>query len=112
MKSIFVAVLGSAVVFSSAAFAGWGATALNESTGASGESHGYPNRGAAIGAAIRACGAGCRMINWEHNSCVALATNGSGRWGESHGLSDRGSAQRRALAACGAGCTIKEWACN
>ena len=112
MKAIYVAVLGSALVFSSAAFAGWGATALNSSTGAYGESHGYGNRGAAIGAAIRVCGAGCRMINWEHNSCVALATNASGGWGEGHGFSSRGAAERRALAACGAGCSIKVWACN
>jgi len=52
------------------------------------------------------------MINWEENTCVALATNASGGWGEGHGFSTRAAAEQEALKECGAGCSVKEWACE
>jgi len=112
MKLISGAVLSVVLVYSSAAFAGFGATALNASTGASGEAYGYPSQEAAINAALQACGAGCTMINWEENTCVALATNGSGGWGEGHGYPTQAAAEQEALNACGAGCSVVEWACE
>jgi hypothetical protein len=112
MKVIYGAVLCAVLALPSAALAGWGATAYNSDTGASGEAHGYGSRGAAERAALGACGGGCSIINWENNTCVALATNSSGHWGESHGYPNRNAAVRAAVSACGAGCTWKEWACN
>lgn len=112
MKTIHGAALLAALLLPSAAFAGFGAIAYNSATGASSESHGYPSRAAAERAALRACGGGCSIMNWEENSCIALATNSSGRWGEGHGYSSRGRAVGAALAACGAGCRWREWACN
>ena len=112
MTKIFGAVSIAALVFSDVAFAGFGAIAYNSTTGAWGESHGYPGRRSAEREALRTCGGGCSIVNWEENSCVALATGSSGAWGEGHGYSRRGRAERAAISACGAGCTTRVWACN
>ncbi len=112
MKTVFGAALLCALVVSSAAFAGFGAIAYNAQTGASGESHGYGSLGAAEAAALGACGGGCSIMNWEENSCIALATGALGRWGEAHGYSTRGQAVSVAISECGPGCSWREWACK
>jgi hypothetical protein len=112
MKTIFGAALLVALMLPSAAFAGFGAIAYNSATGASSESHGYGSRAAAERAALNACGGGCSIMNWEENTCIALATNASGRWGEAHGYPTRARAVAVALSECGAGCRWREWACN
>ena len=112
MKTIYGVALLAALVLPSAAFAGWGAIAYNSATGANSESHGYPSRWAAEAAALAACGGGCSIMNWEENSCIALATGSSGRWGEGHGYSTYRRAVRAALSACGRGCTWRQWACK
>ena len=93
------------------AFAGWGATAYNASTGVASESHGYSCYDEAVAAALNACGGGCTIMNWEENSCVALAT-GNGGWGESHGYNNSNDAVNAAVSACGNGCAWQVWACN
>jgi hypothetical protein len=112
MKTIYGVTLLAVLALPSAAVAGCGAIAYNSTTGANSESHGYSSRAAAENAALNACGGGCTIINWEQNSCIALATNSSGRWGEGHGYGSRAAAVNAAISACGRGCTWREWACN
>ena len=112
MKGISALILSAALLAPSAAFAGWGAIAYNSYSGANSESHGYASLAIAENAALNACGGGCRIINWEQNSCIAFATGPGGRWGEAHGYPNSGAAIAAALAYCGGGCAWREWACN
>ena len=113
MKRISALVLCAALLAPGAAFAGWGAIAYNQNTGASSESHGYGSLWAAERAALGACGGGCRIMNWEHNTCIALATNGAGAWGEAHGYPNGDAAIAAAVGYCGRpGCAWREWACG
>jgi len=112
MKVICCAALIAIVAFPGVSLAGWGAISYNSSTGASGEGHGYPSRAAAQNAALSACGGGCRIINWEQNTCIALATNSSRAWGEGHGYATQAAAVSAAISACGRGCSWREWACR
>ncbi|MGD0027120.1 MAG: DUF4189 domain-containing protein [Xanthobacteraceae bacterium] len=112
MKVIYAVIVFAALVLPSAAFAGWGAIAYNSATGASSEAHGYSSRAAAQRAALRACAGRCRIMNWEENSCIALATNSSRGWGEGHGYATQAAAIGAAISACSGNCTWKEWACN
>jgi hypothetical protein len=112
MKSLFLSlVLVLVAALPQSAFAGFGAIAYNSYTGQSGESHGYMFYGDAINAALYACGGNCTIINWEQNSCIALAA-GCGRYGEAHGMYSPAAASQTALYECGPGCTLQEWACN
>jgi hypothetical protein len=104
MKLLGAAVLSVSLMLPGAAFAGWGAIAYNKATGASSESHGYGSLAAAENSALAACGAGCQIMNWEENECIALAT-GPGSWGEAHGYPSGESAALAAIQACGANCT-------
>jgi hypothetical protein len=112
MKAISVIAVFAALVFPTAAFAGWGAIAYNSSTGRYSEWHGAGSLGLAEGNALRACGAGCRIINYEENSCIAFANNSAGAWGEAHGYANSNAAIAAAISYCGAGCGWREWACN
>ena len=112
MKAIYGLMVLATLVFPSASFAGWGAIAYNSSTGASGESHGYGSQAEAENAALNFCGGGCSIINWEENSCIAMAANSARRWGEGHGYATKDEAVNAALAACNAGCSLIEWACH
>ena len=96
---------------SSSAFAGWGVIAYNDATGASSESHGWATYQQAVDEALAFCGFGCRIVNWENSTCIALAT-GFGHWGEGHGFATSTDAVSAALMQCGADCAWKEWACN
>jgi len=113
MKVICGVTFFVALAVSSPAFAGFGAIAYNSATGASSEAHGYSSRAEAEEAALRACGGGCTIMNWEENSCIALATNSSGAWGEGHGYATQAEAVNEAISVCGGpNCTDKEWACR
>lgn len=112
MKAARTLLMLAGLVFPGAAFAGWGAIAYNPATGALSEAHGYLNLGSAENAALGYCGAGCTIINWEHNSCIALATNASGGWGEAHGYANKLAVTRAAVSFCGTGCVWREWACG
>jgi len=112
MKAMSVIALIAALVLPSAAFAGWGAIAYNASTGRYSEWHGAGSLGLAESGALRACGAGCTIINYEENSCIALATGPGGAWGEGHGYANSNAAIAGALSYCGRGCGWREWACN
>jgi hypothetical protein len=112
MKTLYASLLIATLAFPGSAFAGWGAIAFNSSTGGSAEAHGYASRAAAQSAALKACGGGCTIINWEQNTCIAVATNASRHWGEGHGYQTQSAAVSAALSACGSGCTWKEWACK
>ncbi len=111
MKSLLMGVL--VLLSSTAAFAGWGAIAYSPLTGVSAETHTYPNYESAVYAAIETCGSyDCRLIVWEHNSCIAFASNGNGFWAEAHGYSNGSSARFAAESVCGAGCRVRAWACR
>jgi hypothetical protein len=112
MKAISVIAVFAALVIPTAAFAGWGAIAYNSGTGRNAEFHGAGSLAAAESGALRLCGAGCRIINYEENSCIAFAANSRGVWGEAHGYANSSAAIGAALAYCGAGCAWQEWACN
>jgi hypothetical protein len=112
MKAISAIALCAALVFPTAAFAGWGAIAYNASTGRYSEWHGAGSLGLAESGALGACGAGCTIINYEENSCIALATGPGGVWGEGHGYANSNAAIAAALSYCGRGCGWREWACN
>ncbi len=112
MKAISAIALCAALVFPTAAFAGWGAIAYNASTGRNAEWHGAASLAAAESGALKLCGGGCRIINYEDNSCIAFATNSAGVWGEGHGYANSNAAIAAALSYCGAGCAWREWACN
>ena len=112
MKSLM---LSFAVIFAlilpQAALANFGAIAYNSYNGRSSQSHGYAFYQDAINTALYACGPGCTIVNWEQNSCIALAA-GYGRLGEAHGFYDANQAANAALYQCGPGCGVVEWACN
>jgi hypothetical protein len=112
MKVVSAIALFAALVIPTEAFAGWGAIAYNSSTGRNSEAHGYASLALAESVALKICGAGCRIINYEENSCIAFATNARGAWGEGHGYANSNAAISAALSYCGAGCTWREWACN
>ncbi len=112
MKAIAAAVAFVMWVVPGAAVAGWGAIAYNSANGDSSEADGYESLGAAKSAALGYCGGGCRIINWEQNSCIAFATGPGGVWGEGHGYSTSGAAISAAISYCGGGCGWREWACN
>jgi Domain of unknown function (DUF4189) len=112
MKIIHAVVVFAALAFPSAAFAGWGAIAYNSATGAMSEAHGYSSQYTAESVALKLCGAGCTIVNWEHNSCIALATNSAGGWGEAHGYSSEAAVRAAAISFCGNNCIWREWACE
>jgi len=112
MKAIAAAVAFAVWVVPGAALAGWGAIAYNSATGAWGEAHGYGTQADAESAALGYCGGGCQIINYEENSCIALATGPGGAWGEGHGYSTSDEAIATALSYCGGGCSWRAWACN
>ena len=113
MKAITAVIFCAALTLPGLAYAaGWGAIAYNPNTGASSEAHGYPHLSDALNAALNACGRGCLLVTWEHNRCIAFATNGRGAWGDAFNYGDSNSAISSAISACGAGCTWKEWACS
>jgi len=109
MKALFAGLI--VALMSAPALAGWGAIAYNSQSATWGEAHGHNCYADAVNAAMSACGAGCNLINWEQNSCIALA-DGPGVWGESHGYGDSSSATQAAENACGAGCSWRVWSCN
>jgi hypothetical protein len=112
MKIICTTVVFAALAFPCECFAGWGAIAYNSTTGAMSEAHGYASRNIAEGVALKLCGAGCVIMNWEHNTCVALATNSSGGWGEAHGYPNKTAVTNAAISLCGGNCIWREWACK
>ena len=112
MKAVSTAILIAALVVPGSAYAGWGAIAYNPTTGASVEAHGQPKLSTALNAALNACGNGCLLVTWEHNTCIAFATNGGGGWGDAFNYSTSALATASAIKSCGAGCTWKVWACS
>ena len=120
MQRIHRVLLFLSLTFPHAAFAGWGAIAFDPATGASAQAHGYPTRHEALHNAMRSCsGSRCRIINWEQNLCIALATNTRGTndsqgiiWGEGHGFNTLSEAVDAAVSACGVHCAWKECACE
>ena len=102
---------GLAVV--NAAYAGWGAIAYNPTTGAASGSQEYSALPDALNAAIKACGMGCLIVTWEHDECVAFATNPNGVWGSFANAANKDAAVKGAVAACGqSDCTAKQVACD
>jgi hypothetical protein len=112
MKIIYASIVLAVLAFPGAALAGWGAIAYNSATGAMSEAHGYSGQNIAESVALKLCGAGCTIVNWEHNSCIALATNSAGGWGEAHGYRGEAAVTSAAISFCGNNCTWREWACN
>ena len=78
MRPISAVVLCAALLLPGAANAGWGAIAYNPVSGASTEVHGQAHLSTALNAALNACGNGCLLVTWEHNTCIAFATDGRG----------------------------------
>ncbi len=113
MKSLSTAILIAALVAPGSAYAaGWGAIAYNPSSGASTEVHGQAKLSTALNGALNACGNGCLLVTWEHNTCIAFATNGSGGWGDAFNYSTSALATAAAIKSCGVGCAWKVWACS
>ena len=112
MRAISAVVLCAALVVPGAAYAGWGAIAYNPATGASTEAHGQAKLSTALNAAINACGSGCLLVTWEHNTCIAFATDGRGGWGDAFNYPTSQAATASAVTTCGAGCTWRVWACD
>ena len=112
MKIIYAVTFFAALAMPGAAFAGFGAIAYNPATSASSEAHGYPSQAAAEQAALGACAGACQIVNWEENTCNALALGPGGTWGEGHGYPDQNAALAAALSTCGADCKWQEWTCN
>ena len=94
------------------AYAGWGAIAYNPATGKSVEAHGQAHLSNALNAALNACGNGCLLVTWEHNTCIAFATDGRGGWGDAFNYPNYTAATSAAVTSCGAGCTWRVWACS
>jgi hypothetical protein len=92
--------------------ASYGAIAYNMGSGAYAPSHGRPSRADAEAAALSSCGAGCKIMNWESDSCIALAGNSSRDWAVSDPYSSEGSAERAAISSCGQTCKVLTWACR
>ena len=96
MKPISGLVLCAALLLPGGAFAaGWGAIAYNPATGASTEAHGQAHLSTALNAALNACGSGCLVVTWEHNTCIAFATNGRGSWGDAFNYPNHQAGDRR-----------------
>ena len=113
MKLTTGLVLCAALLPAGGAFAaGWGAIAYNPATGASTEAHGQAHLSTALNAALNACGSGCLVVTWEHNTCIAFATNGRGSWGDAFNYPNYQAATAAAVSSCGAGCEWRVWACN
>jgi hypothetical protein len=112
MRSISVVVLCAALLLPGVANAGWGAIAYNPATGASTEVHGQAHLSTALNGALNACGNGCLLVTWEHNTCIAFATDGRGAWGDAFNESTYQAATSAAVSACGAGCSWRVWACS
>jgi hypothetical protein len=112
MRAISTVVLCAALLLPGAANAGWGAIAYNPATGASTEAHGQAKLSTALNAAINACGSGCLLVTWEHNTCIAFATDGRGGWGDAFNYPTSQAATASAVTTCGAGCTWRVWACD
>ncbi|MCB8836057.1 DUF4189 domain-containing protein [Aurantimonas sp. VKM B-3413] len=90
------------LVGASPAFAGYGAIAYSQSSGAFGFSHDYPSRRAAERRALSECSArsrGCRTAIWFTKACGAVAVGHRGGWGSAWGSSPR-VASRKALGQC------------
>jgi hypothetical protein len=84
----------------------WGAIALDEGTLATGFGKDYPSRADAERRALALCrraggsAAGCKVIEAQHNSCIALATSRSeNAWGEAY-TDDGWVARRDAVKRC------------
>jgi hypothetical protein len=92
--------------------AGWGAIAYNPTTGVATEAHGQAHLSNALNAARNACGGGCLLVTWEHNTCIAFASDGRGGWGDAFNYSTYQEATAAAVSTCGAGCAWRVWACN
>jgi hypothetical protein len=112
MKAFSTAILIAALAAPGSAYAGWGAIAYNPATGASVEAHGQAKLSTALNAALNACGNGCLLVTWEHNTCIAFATNGSGAWGDAFNYATSAAATASAIKSCGAGCVWRVWACS
>jgi hypothetical protein len=112
MRPISTVVLGAILLLPGAAYAGWGAIAYNPVTGASTEAHGQAHLSTALNAALNACGSGCLLVTWEHNTCIAFATDGRGGWGDAFNFPTYQQATASAVSTCGAGCAWRVWACN
>ncbi len=113
MRPISAIVLCAALALPAAAnAAGWGAIAYNPVTGAASEAHGQARLSTALNGALNACGKGCLLVTWEHNTCIAFATNGRGGWGDAFNESTSQAATSAAVSACGAGCSWRVWACD
>lgn len=113
MKSLSVALLCAVVPAPGAAYAGsWGAIAYNPVSGVATEAHGQPHLSTALNAALNACGAGCLLVTWEHNTCIAFATDGRGGWGDAFNYPTYQAATAAAIKSCGDGCDWRVWACN
>ena len=112
MRPISAAVLCAALLLPGAAYAGWGAIAYNPVTGASTEVHGQAKLSTALNGALNACGSGCLLVTWEHNTCIAFATDGRGAWGDAFNYPTSQAATASAVSTCGAGCSWRVWACS
>jgi Domain of unknown function (DUF4189) len=113
MKAFWTAILIAAFLAPGSAYAGWGAIAYNPVSGVSAEIHGQPHVTTAMNGALKACGHGCLIVNWEKNLCIAFATDGRGSWGSSGGYASSNLATANAIAACAqAGCAWRVWACS
>jgi len=112
MRTISAVVLSAALFLPGVANAGWGAIAYNPVTGASTEVHGQAKLSTALNGALNACGNGCLLVTWEHNTCIAFATDGRGAWGDAFNYPNQQAATSSAVSTCGAGCTWRVWACS
>ena len=75
-------------------------------------SHGQAQLSTALNGALNACGNGCLLVTWEHNTCIAFATDGRGGWGDAFNYPTYQQATASAVSTCGAGCAWRVWACN
>lgn len=118
MKVIYGAALSATlavanVALANLAHAGWGAIAYNPNNGASSETHDYAALPDALNAAMQACGSGCLIVTWEHDECIAFATDANGVWGSFSNAANKAAAIQGAIAACGgSGCSVQQWACG
>jgi Domain of unknown function (DUF4189) len=120
LRNISIVALGLAL--SPAAFASYGAIAYDSSANVARNGHGFYTQEDAENAALNACNtavlsvtttANCKVMNWEQNSCIALAADGAGHWGRAQGMQDINSAINGAISACGtAACVALESTCD
>lgn len=112
LRAAAFALVAGASAAAPAAADSWGAVAMGPA-GAYGWAVNYPNRQAAIDAALQSCEGKCTKYLAFEDGCGSIAMgNDGGGWGAG---SSRQEAERNALDACTgetAGCRIRVWGCN